>query len=224
MGFVLPTLLASCWNDGLAGFLYGGYFVRLLIWHSTFSINSFAHLIGTQEYTTEITARGNLFLALLTGGEGHHNFHHEFPMDYRNGIKWYDYDPTKWAIVIAAWLRQAYALKKTTDEDIRKAILSVAQQKIDSEKVLYDWGVEDSALPSISMTEMKGKIVEGQRLFIIDGYVVDFESFINNHPGGDKLLINNIGRDVTAQFNGGLNNHTLSARLKMKTLRIGVLQ
>jgi hypothetical protein len=27
-----------------------------------------------------------LFLALLTMGEGYHNYHHEFQHDYRNGV------------------------------------------------------------------------------------------------------------------------------------------
>ena len=39
-----------------------------------------------------------MITALVTIGEGYHNFHHQFPMDYRNAIKWYQYDPTKWFI------------------------------------------------------------------------------------------------------------------------------
>jgi stearoyl-CoA desaturase (delta-9 desaturase) len=33
-------------------------------------------------------------LALLTMGEGYHNYHHEFQHDYRNGVKPWQFDPT----------------------------------------------------------------------------------------------------------------------------------
>ena len=39
-----------------------------------------------------------MITAFVTIGEGYHNFHHQFPMDYRNAVKWYQYDPTKWFI------------------------------------------------------------------------------------------------------------------------------
>jgi fatty-acid desaturase len=34
-------------------------------------------------------------LALFTGGEANHNYHHCFPKDYRNGPQTLDWDPTK---------------------------------------------------------------------------------------------------------------------------------
>ena len=37
-------------------------------------------------------------MAFLTLGEGYHNFHHHFQSDYRNGIRWFQWDPTKWLI------------------------------------------------------------------------------------------------------------------------------
>lgn len=46
-------------------------------------------MVANVEFTDWITA-------LITLGEGYHNFHHEFPSDYRNAIQWYQYDPTKW--------------------------------------------------------------------------------------------------------------------------------
>lgn len=224
-GFVLPTLIAAYfWDDAIGGLLYAGYMSRIVIWHGTFSINSFAHLIGTQDYTREISARGNLFLALLTNGEGHHNFHHEFPKDYRNGIKWYHYDPTKWAIAIGSWLGQAYDLQKTSENDIQKTRLTVAQQKIDEEKAKLDWGKKESSLPIMNQVEFNSLISEGHMLFILDDFVVEFAGFLDQHPGGRKLLLANVGKDVSTVFHGGLNNHSLSARLKVQSLRIAKFQ
>ena len=63
----------------------------------------------------------NGFLALFTYGEGYHNFHHIFASDYRNGIKWFHYDPTKWMIRSLAALGLASKLKRTPVERIEKA-------------------------------------------------------------------------------------------------------
>jgi len=61
-------------------------------------VNSVAHLYGSRPYTDENSARDNALLAFVTNGEGYHNFHHKFPSDFRNGIRWYQWDPTKWLI------------------------------------------------------------------------------------------------------------------------------
>jgi stearoyl-CoA desaturase (delta-9 desaturase) len=74
VGFGLPTLIAAFWGDALGGFLYGGILSRVIIWHATFCINSFAHWAGDQLYSNEVSARGNLLLAIMTHGEGYHNF------------------------------------------------------------------------------------------------------------------------------------------------------
>jgi stearoyl-CoA desaturase (delta-9 desaturase) len=54
--------------------------------------------------------------AVLTNGEGYHNFHHRFPGDYRNGIRWYHWDPSKWLIFLFAKLGLAWDLKRTPAE------------------------------------------------------------------------------------------------------------
>lgn len=58
-GLILPTLIGWTWGDMLGGLVWGGAVARLLIWHSTFCINSFAHWAGLRPYTEEVSARGN---------------------------------------------------------------------------------------------------------------------------------------------------------------------
>lgn len=53
---------------------------------------------GSKPYSTEHSAVNNFILALLTFGEGYHNYHHTFSGDYRNGVKWYQFDPPKYMI------------------------------------------------------------------------------------------------------------------------------
>jgi stearoyl-CoA desaturase (delta-9 desaturase) len=89
----------------------------------TFFINSLAHYWGTRPYTESNSARDNGFLAFLTYGEGYHNYHHIFQADYRNGIRWWQWDPTKWMISACSRVGLASDLKRVPDFKIQRAIL-----------------------------------------------------------------------------------------------------
>ena len=78
---------------------------------STFCVNSLAHWLGEAPFDDKHTPRDHFATALVTIGEGYHNFHHQFPMDYRNAIQWYQYDPTKWFIWVCQQLGLASHLK-----------------------------------------------------------------------------------------------------------------
>jgi stearoyl-CoA desaturase (delta-9 desaturase) len=99
------------------GFLRAG-----LLLHATFCINSIAHLIGTRRFDTRISARDSVLTALITFGEGYHNFHHRFPYDYRNGARWWQYDPSKWLIRSLDRLGLATALRTASAANVAKAI------------------------------------------------------------------------------------------------------
>ena len=77
-------------------------------------------------------------MAFLTHGEGYHNFHHRFQIDYRNGIRWYHWDPTKWVIQILAALGQARKLRVVPNSEIQKAKLLIDQQKLQALGVKTD--------------------------------------------------------------------------------------
>ena len=97
-GVLLPAAIGSLWGDALGAFLVAGFLRLALQWHSTFCVNSLAHTIGSQPYSTEVSARDSVVTSLVTLGEGYHNFHHRFQSDYRNGVRWYHFDPTKWFV------------------------------------------------------------------------------------------------------------------------------
>jgi stearoyl-CoA desaturase (delta-9 desaturase) len=98
VGFALPTLIGACIGRAFGMFLWAGLIRVVFVHHVTFFINSLAHMWGSQPYSRKDTSRDSWWLAILTNGEGYHNFHHMFPSDYRNGIRWYQWDPTKWLI------------------------------------------------------------------------------------------------------------------------------
>ena len=91
--------------------------------HGTFLINSAAHIWGTQPYGDANSSKDSPILAFLTFGEGYHNFHHTFQADYRNGHRWYHFDPSKWWIKAFAMVGLKQGLKSTPDwhiEDKRR--------------------------------------------------------------------------------------------------------
>lgn len=109
MAFALPTLLGwlyGGWIGALGAFLIAGVARVVFVHHMTFFINSFCHTIGRQPYSSQCSARDSALMAWFTFGEGYHNFHHEFQHDYRNGVKAWQFDPTKWCI----WLLHKFSL------------------------------------------------------------------------------------------------------------------
>jgi len=119
-------------GDVWAGLLLVGFLRLVISHHTTFFINSLAHIWGRRPYTEENTARDNDLLALLTYGEGYHNYHHIFQGDYRNGIRWWHYDPTKWVIYALSKVGLTYDLKRTPAAKIRESLISTQLAKIDN--------------------------------------------------------------------------------------------
>lgn len=227
LGFIMPSAIAALWNDALGGFLYGAVISKIFLWHMTWCINSLAHWIGEQEYSIELTARGNLPLALITFGEGYHNFHHQFPSDYRNGIRWYHWDPTKWLIRLAQALSLAHYLKISDEGDIMKSMIVAAEDKVRLLRREINWegcpSEWPAAHPLLTKIQVEEGVASGKYWIIIDGLVYDLTSYRWTHPGGEKVLKAYAGRDATDAFRGGLNNHTQAARIKSESFIVGRL-
>ncbi|CAG8777494.1 7571_t:CDS:1, partial [Gigaspora rosea] len=94
----------------------------LFVHHATFCVNSLAHYLGDTPFDDRRTPRDHFITAILSLGEGYHNFHHEFPMDYRNAIRFYQYDPTKWLIRFLSYFGVAHHLKKFPENEIQKGM------------------------------------------------------------------------------------------------------
>lgn len=124
----IPALLGWLNGDVLGMLLWAGVLRLVVVHHVTFFINSLAHLWGRQPYTDKNTAKDNDILAFFTFGEGYHNFHHIFEYDYRNGIRWWQFDPTKWLINGLSWLKLTYNLRRCPEERIEKARLAMQLQ------------------------------------------------------------------------------------------------
>ena len=129
-GFILPALLGLIWHDFWGGFLIAGILRSIINHHSTFLINSLSHCVGKQTYSDSHSARDNLFTAILTFGEGYHNYHHEFPSDYRNGVRLWDWDPSKWTIKALSLIGFTWSLKKIPEEIILRKKMQMKEKRM----------------------------------------------------------------------------------------------
>ena len=135
-------LIVGAVNGDIPGSLLLIGFLRLTVCHhTTFLINSLAHIWGTQPYSKENSARDNPFLAVLTFGEGYHNFHHAFPGDFRNAIRWWQWDPTKWLIRGMWLLGLAHGLKTTNPDLIAERRRSALGTKRENAHSIKDAGI-----------------------------------------------------------------------------------
>jgi stearoyl-CoA desaturase (delta-9 desaturase) len=133
-GFVLPTAIGWVWGGwpaALGGFLVAGVARVVFVQHMTFFINSLCHTIGRQPYSGRCTARDSGLMALVTFGEGYHNFHHEFQHDYRNGVKPWQFDPTKWTIWLLHQFRLVRDLRRVPSEKIALREIAETQRQLE---------------------------------------------------------------------------------------------
>jgi stearoyl-CoA desaturase (Delta-9 desaturase) len=130
MGFGLPLAVGVAIGHPWGCLLWAGVIRIVVGHHSTFLVNSLAHTLGKRPYTLAVSARDSLVTALLTFGEGYHNFHHRFAADYRNGVRRYQWDPTKWLIRGMAAIGCAWNLRRAPRERIVAAQLQCDTQRL----------------------------------------------------------------------------------------------
>ncbi len=116
-GLILPFIVgfvANGWIGGIGCFLLAGVGRVFFVLNSTFCINSICHLWGSQPHGQEDSSRDSWLISLVTFGEGYHNYHHMYPSDYRNGLQWYNFDPSKWLIYGLSVVGLASSLHRST--------------------------------------------------------------------------------------------------------------
>ncbi len=110
LGLVLLALGGVSW-------VIWGVFVRLVVvYHVTWLVNSASHATGYRSFKTGDRSTNNWWVALLAFGEGWHNNHHAFPFSARHGLRWFEIDPTYYAIKVMMWARLARNVKLPTRE------------------------------------------------------------------------------------------------------------
>lgn len=138
VGLIVPSALGYAFNSmmsldpiqgALGGFLIAGVTRIVIAQHCTFFINSLCHTVGRQPYSSKHSARDSAIMAVLTFGEGYHNYHHEFQHDYRNGVKPWQWDPTKWTIWLLSKIGLVEGLRRVPDSKILLAEMREARHQ-----------------------------------------------------------------------------------------------
>jgi stearoyl-CoA desaturase (delta-9 desaturase) len=138
-GLGVPTLLGWAYGGGsaaLGAFLIAGVTRVVCVQHCTFLINSLCHTMGNRPYDSSTSARDSWLMAIFTFGEGYHNYHHSFQHDYRNGVKPWQWDPTKWAIWTLSKLGLVSELRRVPEEKI--VLAELREMKLRAEAQLKE--------------------------------------------------------------------------------------
>ncbi|MEK7583871.1 MAG: acyl-CoA desaturase, partial [Patescibacteria group bacterium] len=125
---IIFFVVGSLTGEYLGAFVLAWWGRLFALHHLTWFVNSLAHYWGERTYSKEQSAVDNYLLAFFTTGEGYHNYHHTFPADYRNGIRWYHFDPNKWLIWTLSKLGLARGLRRHTTYVIQRKLLFADQQ------------------------------------------------------------------------------------------------
>lgn len=208
---IIISLLIGWWLNDFLGAFFLAWWVRLfVVHHSTWFINSLAHTWGSKSYNKELSAVDNYLISILTFGEGYHNYHHYFASDYRNGVKWYHFDPTKWLIWILNKTGLAKNLKKFDEYRIKKQILKndftlltdrLMQLSIDKKEDLEQkikQTFESISLKMSDVKHLKEKYLEFKKTKNSGEVIDDLKNEINKLQ---KMLSDDI-RTWQALFNG----------------------
>jgi stearoyl-CoA desaturase (delta-9 desaturase) len=160
LNVLVPLALGWLHGDLWGVFLLAGVLRLVVSHHFTFMINSVAHAFGRQPYSDEHSARDNGWLAFLTYGEGYHNFHHQFAHDYRNGIRWWHWDPSKWIICSLSWLGLTKRLRRTPAVAIQRARLAMQFRRVEAS--LKD---KSATLPHVDLERLRAAIASEYEQF-----------------------------------------------------------
>lgn len=130
---ILGYIFGGSLNTAYAAILFIGV-GRTLQQQATFCVNSLCHFVGGKKYAKS-TAGDIWWMALFLLGENWHNFHHAFPSDYRNGVKWYHFDVHKWIIFLMSKVGLAWNLESTADARIQAKVNETKEQTVEIRKL-----------------------------------------------------------------------------------------
>ncbi|KAL0565014.1 stearoyl-CoA 9-desaturase [Marasmius crinis-equi] len=149
-------------------------------------------------------------------------FVHHFPMDFRNAIKWYQYDPTKWTIWVLSKFGLASHLKVFPDNEVRKGQLTMQLKRLKETQDSLHWPSDSNDLPVVNWETFQKQSAK-RPLVLIAGFIHDVSGFVEEHPGGAHLINKYIGKDATTAFFGGVYDHSNAAHNLLAMKRVGIL-
>ena len=139
--YLVPPILL-----GVIAVLFGGWsglfwsFIipTVALYHGTFFINSLAHLpsLGSRRFDVPNTSRNIWWLWPVTLGENYHNNHHHERWAARQGITWWEIDPTYYGLKLLSWIQIPWITVNTIGQVRLTAIRMVSDLKPHSREAL----------------------------------------------------------------------------------------
>lgn len=233
---IIPVMVSVffCGDSALSGLIYPGILRMFLCQQPVLATESVCHspwvlAIPQQPFNDKNLARDclNPVVSLLTYGQDHQNYHHEFPHDYRGSHLAFSFDPTKWFIFLMLLLGLVDELCRTPKDVIAQLRAQQHQEIIDRMRRQLNWGTPISKLPLITPQELRLIVSLPQHqnkvYIVIQNIIHDVTPFMDQHPGGVSVLKASHGMDATKAFYGGVYRHLSAAVNLLATMRIGVL-
>ena len=103
VGLLLERYAPGSHTSGLQMLVYGFVLSTVILYHSTFAVNSLTHVFGRRRFATNDHSRNSWLIALVTLGEGWHNNHHYYPASERQGFYWWEIDLTHYVLTGLSW-------------------------------------------------------------------------------------------------------------------------
>lgn len=121
LGYWLSITNPSLETSGWQMLVWGMFISTVVLYHGTYTINSLCHKYGSRRFDTKDDSKNNLWLSLITLGEGWHNNHHFFPGTVRQGFKWWEIDITFYCLKLMSFVGLVWDLQPLPDR-IKKEI------------------------------------------------------------------------------------------------------
>jgi len=112
-----PALGTNAWQM----FVWGFVISTVAVYHATYTINSLSHRYGSARFETGDDSRNNIWLALLTMGEGWHNNHHFYPAAARQGFRWWEIDMTYYGLLLLSKIGLIWDLRGVPQRILEQA-------------------------------------------------------------------------------------------------------
>ncbi len=160
---LLYFLVAWLLNDYVGAFFITSWTRLFIQHHTTWFIYSLAHTWGDKPFCQEHSAVNNFIISFLTFGEGYHNYHHTFANDYRNGVRWYQFDPTKWLIWGLSKCGMAWGLRRVDACTIQKKIV-MERKDLLMDQLTELWYVKKEEL-EVKIQEISDRLVAETSMF-----------------------------------------------------------
>lgn len=124
LGSALQRSAPSLGTSGLQMLVWGFFISTVLLYHGTFTVNSLAHIFGKRRFGTADNSRNNLFVALITLGEGWHNNHHHYASSERQGFYWWEIDVAHYTLRVLSWFGIVWNLRTPPSNTALQSIKS----------------------------------------------------------------------------------------------------